>query len=390
MSKNKLIPQLIILGVCLVAVAVIHWVKPTIAPQTQQSVSDNPENPPVTDDTFSRGHVIQIMREDTRQDYDGAGLLSQKVAMQIDTGEETGKTVSTTYEIPNRDAAQQKLHEGEQIVIGKNISPPPVGTSYYVSDLYRLPAIWWILGVFFLLTVIFGGWRGFMAFVGLGFSLYTIIEFIIPHIVAGQNPLIASVIGTIFIALVSLYLAHGVNKRTTIALVGTLITLGIAVGLSLLFVHAAKIFGIGSEEALYLQYVPTSPINLQGLLLGGIIIGVLGILDDITTAQAAAVEEVHKANPTLGFVALYKSGTSVGREHITSLVNTLVLAYTGASFPLLLLFTIYSRPLWTTMNSELVVEEIIRALVGNMALVLAVPITTLLSAYIFSKEKTKH
>ncbi len=383
MLRKIIIPRLLILLVGALAIFFIQHTKPSLITADIPASAD-PANPIPTIDTFYRGHVIAITHEETKKDF-GNALLAQKATARIDEGEEKGKLVEVAYEIPPDHGAAQKLRSGEKIVIGKNVSP--IGTTYYVSDHYRLTAIWWILGIFFVLTVIFGGYRGLMAFIGLGFSLYIVTSFIIPHIVAGQNPLITSIIGIVLIALLSLYLAHGINTRTTIALIGTLVTMALAVTISLIFVHAAKLFGIGTEEAMYLQYAPTGRINLQGLLLGGIIIGVLGILDDITTSQAAAVEEIHKANPALGFAALYRGGTSVGREHITSLVNTLVLAYTGASFPLLLLFTIYSRPLWLTLNSELVVEEMIRAIVGSIALICAVPITTLLSAYVFSKKK---
>ena len=124
--------------------------------------------------------------------------------------------------------------------------------------------------------------------------------------------------------------------------------------------------------------------------MGAIIIGVLGILDDVTTTQAATVEEIAKANPAVSFATLYRRGASVGREHITSLVNTLVLAYTGASFPLLLLFTIYERPAWVTLNSELVMEEVMRTLIGSITLIFAVPLTTALAALVFTKKKSGH
>ncbi|HYC80108.1 MAG TPA: YibE/F family protein, partial [Candidatus Binatia bacterium] len=129
-------------------------------------------------------------------------------------------------------------------------------------------------------------------------------------------------------------------------------------------------------------------LNLRGLLLGGIILGVLGVLDDITTAQSAAVYEIRRANPALPFKELYSRGLSIGREHISSLVNTLFLAYAGASLPLFLFFTAgdHPQPFWVTLNSEFIAEELIRTLVGSVALMLAVPITTFLAAYYFSRR----
>ena len=128
-------------------------------------------------------------------------------------------------------------------------------------------------------------------------------------------------------------------------------------------------------------------IDVRGLLLGGILIGVLGVLDDITTAQAAAIEEISLANDKLGFRELYRRGISIGKEHIASLVNTLVLAYVGASFPVVLLYMLHKNiPMWLLLNSNFIAEEIIRTVVGSTALVLAVPLTTVMSAYFFSQK----
>ena len=139
---------------------------------------------------------------------------------------------------------------------------------------------------------------------------------------------------------------------------------------------------------MFIQTGELSAVNLRGLLLGGIIIGALGVLDDITTAQTAAIDEISKANPRLGFRELYRSGTSIGREHIASLINTLALAYAGASLPILLLFSINEEmPMWTILNSEFMAEEIVRTLVGSSALLLAVPISTYLAARAFAHGK---
>jgi len=151
-------------------------------------------------------------------------------------------------------------------------------------------------------------------------------------------------------------------------------------------VIGAKLLGNGSEQAYFIQAGYFGSINLQGLLLGGIIIGTLGVLNDITTAQAATVEEIHLANNQLSFRRLYQKGSSVGREHIASLINTLVLTYVGVSLPLFLLFSVNGQSLWTVLNSSTIAEEIVRTLVGSMALILAVPVTTVLAAYYFKNN----
>jgi hypothetical protein len=177
------------------------------------------------------------------------------------------------------------------------------------------------------------------------------------------------------------------NHRTSIALASTLLALGFSVGLAAAFVRLASLFGTGSEAAFYLQYGGYQMLNLRGLLLGGIIVGTLGVLDDITTAQVATVEEISIADPRLSFAELYRRGLSVGREHIASLVNTLALAYAGASLPLFLIFSINKvQPIWVILNGEPVAEEFVRTLVGSSGLIIAVPISTWLAAYFFSRR----
>jgi uncharacterized membrane protein len=296
-----------------------------------------------------------------------------------------GKEVTVPFEMDASRAQYQRLEKGDYVVVGRMVQlPEPL---YYISDVYRLNSLWWMVGLFIVVTIVCARWKGVRAFIGLGISFLIIAFFIVPRVVAGSNPLTISLVGTIIIAGVALYVAHGFQARSHLALLSTIISIGLSFGLAALFVHIGKLFGLGTEEAFLLQSVPDVVINLRGLLLGGIILGTLGVLDDITTSQAAAVEELHKANTSFGFWDLYSRASSVGREHIASLVNTLALAYTGASFPLLLLFKIYERPLWVTLNSELIFEEVVRTMVGSISLVVAVPLTTFVAAAYFSRHK---
>jgi len=206
----------------------------------------------------------------------------------------------------------------------------------------------------------------------------------------GGNPLFVSLVGSMGILFFSLYLSHGFNKRTSVALVGTFITLIIATLAALVAVFSAQLFGLGSEEAISLLQGPLKNIDLQGLLLGGMIIGALGVLDDITTAQSATVEEIHRADPKLDVTELFKRGMSVGKEHIASLINTLALAYVGASLPLMILLSQRKFPFWVLLNSEFIVEEVLRTVIGSFALILAVPITTILAARVFANAPVDH
>jgi uncharacterized membrane protein len=328
-------------------------------------------------DTFLRGTVASVLASDTRTEF-GQTLIRQLLTVEISGFTEA---IEIPYETSEAYIGRQ-LEVGDRVIIGKsNIAGEE---SYYISDVYRLNALIWIGVLFLVITISLIGRRGWYAIGGLVVSYLIIVYYLIPQVLGGSPPLTTAFIAALLISSVSLFLAHGLYLRTTIAFLSTLITIGIALVLSYAVVVSTRLSGLGTEEAFYLQYVGDAQIDIRGLLLGGILIGTLGVLDDITTAQAAAVEEIHRANHTLGFTELYRRGISVGKEHIISLVNTLVLAYTGAALPLILLFTVYPQPIWVTLNNEIVVEEIVRMLIGSIALVLSVPFTTMLAAYFFS------
>lgn len=337
------------------------------------------------EDTYLIGKVVKVL-DSTDQDFVHISEIVQQVRVRIIKGEKKGIEVAAQNIITSGEGSSIELKEGDAIMLVEAYGLD--GRSYFVSDLYRLPWLWLVGGIFIVLVFLFSHFRGLMSLVGLGVSIVVLSGYIVPTILRGGDPMTTSIIGSIGILVSSLYLAHGFKKRTSLALASTFIVLMCTAVLAVLFVSLAQLFGNGTEEALFVQLGSGAAVNLKGLLLGGIIIGTLGILDDVTTAQTAAVEEIHRANPALSFGELYARGLSVGREHISSLVNTLVLAYAGASLPLFLLFFVNKgQPWWVIVNGEFVAEEIVRTLVGSSALVLAVPITTVLAAYIYSKKK---
>ena len=251
---------------------------------------------------------------------------------------------------------------------------------------YRLDTIF-LFGIgFIILTVLIAGKRGLSSLIGLVVTLIVITQWILPGILSGGDPLWLSVSGSALIAASSLYLAHGFKPQTTISVISTLATLFLAFILGWASVKFAHLEGMGSEAANLLMFGATESINLQGLLLGAILIGTLGILDDVTTTQTATISELKKANKKYQFKELWDAGLNVGREHIASLINTLVLAYVGAAFPVLVLIATSDSPLWVTFNNETLAEEIIRTLVGSSAVVLAVPISTALAAWAYGRK----
>lgn len=337
---------------------------------------------------YSVGAVKEILKDDVI-DIGGFKQPFQLVKVEIADGPDQGKLFEHEYQLSQSREDREKLKVGEKVVVVKVTRSNDKEPEFFVAEKYRLNSVYWVFFLFFALAIFFGRKKGFSSIIGLAFSLLIIVKFIIPQIGAGHSPLLISLAGGLGILFVSLYVAHGFNKRTHIAMVGTAITLALSTLFALWSVSFAKLFGLGSEDALSLLQGPFAKLNFQGLLLGGILIGTLGLLDDITTAQSAIVQELHQANPSLTIAELYKRGLSVGKEHISSLVNTLALAYAGASLPALLVFAKADYPLWVILNSEYLAEEIIRTLVGSAALILAVPITTIIAAYAFVDDPVK-
>jgi uncharacterized membrane protein len=353
------------------------------ATNTQSFSADAAEAGNTSFNELSKGKVTEVKFKDEEQNKHLSQITETLQAILL-SGSEKGQSVEVDYQDTLANVKLQEVNVGDVIVIGKISTPDEI--SYVLVDRYRLPYLGWIALLFLALAVIFGRLRGLTSVIGLLVSIAILIWFITPNILAGKSPALVTLVGAGVIAVVSMFLAHGFKQRTMLAVISTLFTLGMAQILAYYFVIGAKLLGNGSEQAYYIQAGYFGNINLQGLLLGGIIIGTLGILNDITTAQAAIVEEIHHADQTLSFVKLYQKASSVGREHIASLINTLVLVYVGSSLPLFLLFTINSQQLWTTLNSSTIAEEIVRTLVGSMALILAVPISTALAAYYFKKS----
>lgn len=347
------------------------------------------ENSPLTQsntskEIYSTARVERVVDEGERE-VDGEKQLYQTVEVLFRDGAQEGSIKSIHQGDITAITADQRVKIGDVVVVLQSIGPD--GDRYDIIDRYRNRRLAFV-GIFFvLITLLFGRWRGVSALGGLLCTLFVILWFIVPRILSGHNPMVVSVEGSLLIMLVSLYLAHGFNKRTSIAMLSTFITLALAAALSIVVVSFTRLLGQGSEEVFFLSDV-IGHINTKGLLLGGIIIGVLGVLDDVTIGQTAAVDELAKANPRLSRLELYRRGLSIGKEHIASLVNTLVLAYAGASFPLFLLLVVGGdKPLWVTVNSEFMAEEIVRTLVGSSALILAVPISTLLAATVLRRPQ---
>lgn len=337
-----------------------------------QIAAQVPDAVPVEE--YARARVLRVLLE--RDDpYAGFRRTVQTVELALESGPESG-TMLTIENGVLENRADMKLAEGQRIIV-RSVRHADGKVQYFTAETYRLPSLAWLLVGFAVLAFALGGWTSVRSLGGLVFSIGILAMIVVPRIAAGANPVAVSLLGACVIACVSLTMAHGWSRRTQVALLSTLITLAIAALLAWIAVSVGRLFGMGTEESVLLQLGPLPAGNLRGVLLGGIIIGCLGVLDDVTTAQCAAVDEIRKADPRTHPSRLWNAGMSVGREHIASLINTLALAYVGASLPLFLLFQLNATtPWWVTLNSEFFAEEIIRTLVGSAALLIAVPVST--------------
>lgn len=260
--------------------------------------------------------------------------------------------------------------------------------TYYISDYIRRTPLYMLFAIFTFISVFIGGKRGLFSLFGMSVSFLIIFLIIIPLILKGYDPIVVSIGGAALIIPATFYLSHGISSKTHLAVLGTLVSLVITGLLAAASIDLVKLSGFASEEASYLQSQVGNLVNIKGLLLAGIIISCLGILDDITISQSSIVFELKSANSKLKFHELFFRTMKVGRDHISSLVNTLVLVYAGSAFPLLLLFTENSASFSQVINYEIVADEIVRALVGSIGLILAVPITTFFAALYFSNKKS--
>jgi uncharacterized membrane protein len=257
--------------------------------------------------------------------------------------------------------------------------------SYQVVDFQRGGSLWWLAGLFAVAVLALSRWRGLAALAALALSFVVLLVFVLPSILAGHDPLWVAVVGACLIMFAVLYLTHGLSARTSTAVLGTLASLLLIGALATTFTALARLTGLDETTSSLIGALGTG-VNARGLLLAGVIIGALGVLDDVTVTQTSAVWELRRANSALGARALFTAAMRIGRDHVSSAVNTLVLAYAGASLPLMLIFSVSGRGLGDVVTTEEVATEIVRTLVGSIGLVASVPITTLVAAMVASRE----
>jgi uncharacterized membrane protein len=303
-----------------------------------------------------------------------------EVTLRLDTGPDEGGEVIAP--VPGGPGAP-RVSVGDEVVVHAGTDPAdPSAVRYGIADHQRGMPLVWLVVLFAVAIIAFGRWRGVASLAGLGACFALLLTFVVPGILGGRPPLLVSVVGAATVLFVIMYLVHGVSVRTSVAVLGTLAAVVLTGVLGFLGTSVTHLTGFlgGSEELTLLNLYPD--LDLRHILLAGIIFGSLGVLDDVTVTQAATVGELARADPRLSRTQLYRAGERVGRAHVASVVNTLVLAYAGASLPLLLLVATSGMSAGDALTAETLAQEIVRSVVATVGLVAAVPITTALAALV--------
>ncbi|HRN70362.1 MAG TPA: YibE/F family protein [Candidatus Woesebacteria bacterium] len=306
------------------------------------------------------------------------------VTVELLESAQKGKIVPITL-FDERQLQTQQFIEGDYVLV--STIPGPEGDQFILVDHVRTFPLLLLFALFLLVVIVIGKVKGILSFIGMIFSFVIIGQFIVPQIMLGNDPLFISLLGSLFIIPATFYIGHGFKWQTTIAVISTFIALLITGILAYIFVIFAKLTGFSAEEAIFIQAIPGQQINIQSLLLAGIVIGAMGVLDDITISQTSIVDKLIQANPKYTFKKVFSEAMDVGRDHISSLVNTLVLVYAGAALPLFVLFHNaqlggYSE----VINMEIIATEIVRTLVSSIGIISAVPITTLFASWYIKKH----
>jgi uncharacterized membrane protein len=310
----------------------------------------------------------------------------QIVEVTVTEGDYTGNTFMIDYGTRQIRTDMIPLAVGDKIMV--TISRLPDGSvSAHFTDYYRGRSLLYLFFTFIAFSILVSGWKGVRSIIGIGLSLVVIVIIILPGIQQGQDPLLTSILGSFFFVSYSLYIIYGWNMKTHAAVIGSLLALVITGLLAYFFVNQTRLTGYGDENMLYISQITQNTLNVRHLLLAGILIGTLGVLDDLVISQSSAVFELYRNNPSQDFRKLYRSAMNIGQDHIAATVNTLVLAYAGAALPMLLLFSVGGVDYGMVINLEFIAEEIVRTLVGSLGLFASVPITTALAAIIAVKYR---
>lgn len=336
-----------------------------------------------------QGQVLNATSASCTSPAPGAGTGSDqaKRCISLDVllsdGDSPGVTIQQV--LPD-EPSTPRFAAGDRVVLAYTGGNPSEADSYQIQDFQRGSPMLWLAALFAAAVLLLGRWRGLASLAALGFSFLVLVLYLFPAILTGGNPVIVGVLAASVIMFGVLYLTHGVSAQTSSAVLGTVLSLALIGVLGIAFSAATQLTGLDDDTAKLIGVLGHG-IDARGLLLAGMIIGSLGVLDDVTVTQTSSVWELRRANPELGARALYTAALRIGRDHISSAVNTLALAYTGAALPVFLIFSLSGQSFSTLVTTQDVAQEVVRTLVGSIGLVAAVPITTAIAALVAQQEK---
>jgi uncharacterized membrane protein len=310
----------------------------------------------------------------------GAGQSKKCVSLdvQLTDGDSPGVTIQQV--LPD-EPGTPRFTVGDRVMLAYTGGNPSAPESYQLQDFQRGSSMLWLAALFAAAVLLLGRWRGLASLIALGFSFLVLVIYLFPAILTGGNPVVAGILAASVIMFGVLYLTHGVSAQTSCAVLGTVLSLGLIGMLGTAFSAATRLTGLDDDTDNLIRVLGHG-IDARGLLLAGMIVGALGVLDDVTVTQTSAVWELRRANPALGARALYTAALRIGRDHVSSAVNTLALAYAGAALPVLLTFSLSGQSFGTLITAQNVAQEVVRTLVGSIGLVAAVPITTAIAAVV--------
>ena len=304
----------------------------------------------------------------------GTSALYQEVTVKILKGDKIGEEVTITD-------SSFPLQVADKIYI--RYLRTADGAEYYsVQEPYRLPQLGLLFALFIGAVLLFGGKQGFLSLLALFVSFGVIFKMLFPSMLVGGNIVVIATVGALLSLFVVMYLTHGLRRLTTSAFLGCTASVIATLFLAKYAVTITSLTGFSTEESVYLNIATKGNLDFVALLIGGMIIGIIGVLDDVSITQASVVNELIKANKQLSKLQLYAKALKVGKDHMGAVINTLVLAYTGASLPLVLLLYTVDTPILELINREVIATELIRSIIGSFGLLLAVPLTTLIAVFL--------
>ncbi|MFA5644446.1 MAG: YibE/F family protein [Patescibacteria group bacterium] len=343
-------------------------------------------------DFIFKAKVVEILEEKSMASDEGIENIKQNIKLIGLEGPLKDENF-VFYGVNNLDVIGQRSYSpGERVLVTASFNSSDNSYNYYITDYIRNNSLLFLLFLFLFFLILIGHWKGFRSILSLGLTFIVIIFFIIPKIMAGFNPVFITALGALFILFFIIYLTEGLNIRSHLAVFSTFISLILVIIISYLFIYLTKLSGAFSEDVFILINIGQQSVNLKGLLLAGMIIGSLGVLDDVIISQTASVEQIMLTDPYQNWKEVFKKAYKIGISHISSMTNTLFLAYAGASLPLLILFISPDSPFNSfeqIINNEAVSTEIVRALSGSLGIVLAVPIATIVAVWGFFLKKRK-